>query len=189
LSARIAALKARRADVELARSQFYPTVDFNTYYGDEGFSYAISHDHTFFTANAPLYGGVMTLKWDLFTGFSRLNQVRGAEAAERQSLAEVNSLQLDVVAAVWRSYFDFQSAQKKYRYAQALMAASESAYKSNYQTYRLGLSTIIDLLTAERDLANARYTIIRSKADLLITAAEVAYATGAVPDQARSQVR
>jgi outer membrane protein TolC len=185
LSARIAAVKARRADIELARAQFYPTVDFTTYYGDEGFNYTISHDHTAFTANAPLYGGVMTLKWDLFTGFSRLNEVRGTEAAERESAAEVDSLQLDVVASVWRTYFDFQSARKKYGYAQALLAASASAYKSNYQTYRMGLSTIIDLLTAERDLANARYTLIQSKADLLITAAAVAFATGAVPDQAR----
>jgi len=185
LSARIAAVKARRADIDLARAQFYPTVDFTTYYGDEGFNYTISHDHTAFTANAPLYGGVMTLKWDLFTGFSRLNEVRSTEAAERESAAEVDSLQLDVVASVWRTYFDFQSARKKYGYAQALLAASESAYKSNYQTYRMGLSTIIDLLTAERDLANARYTIIQSKADLLITAAAVAFATGAVPNQAR----
>jgi outer membrane protein len=187
LSARIAEMNSRRADVALARAQFYPVVNFGTYYGDEGFSYGISHDHTYFNANTPLYGGITTIKWDLFTGFSRFNQVRATEAAEREAAAEVKSLQVDVVASVWRAYFDFRAAQKKYRYAQALMAASESSYKSNYQTYRMGLSTIIDLLTAERDLANARYTEIRSKAELLMTAAAVAYATGVMPSSAQSK--
>ena len=41
-----------------------------------------------------------------------------------------------------------------------------------------GLSTIVELLTADRDLANARYTIVQSRADLLTSSAAVAYAVG-----------
>ena len=40
--------------------------------------------------------------------------------------------------------------------------------------------TIVDLLTAERDLASARYTMIQSTADLLTSSAAVAYAVGGV---------
>jgi len=36
------------------------------------------------------------------------------------------------------------------------------------------------LLTADRDLANARYTIVQSRADLLTSSAAVAYAVGAI---------
>jgi outer membrane protein len=43
-----------------------------------------------------------------------------------------------------------------------------------------GLSTIVELLTAQRDLANARYTLIQSRADLLTSYAAVAYAAGAL---------
>jgi len=43
-----------------------------------------------------------------------------------------------------------------------------------------GSITIVDLLTAERDLASARYTMIQSTADLLTSSAAVAYAVGAV---------
>ena len=38
---------------------------------------------------------------------------------------------------------------------------------------------------AERDLADAKYTMVGSRADLLISAAAVAYTTGAIPPQAR----
>jgi len=36
------------------------------------------------------------------------------------------------------------------------------------------------MLTAERDLANARYAIVQSKAELFTAYASVAYAAGAV---------
>ena len=61
-----------------------------------------------------------------------------------------------------------------------MLAASQEAYDANLDTYRQGLVTIVDLLTAERDLAGARYTMIQSTADLLTSSAAVAYAVGAV---------
>ncbi len=44
----------------------------------------------------------------------------------------------------------------------------------------MGLSTIDDLLRAERDLSSARYTLIGSRAGLLSTSAELAFALGEV---------
>jgi outer membrane protein TolC len=46
--------------------------------------------------------------------------------------------------------------------------------------YRQRLSTIVVLLSAERDLANARFAMIQSTADLLTAPAAVSYAIGAV---------
>ena len=47
------------------------------------------------------------------------------------------------------------------------------------------LDRIVDLLSAERELAAARFTIIQSKAELLISAAAVTFATGAIPPEAK----
>ncbi len=46
------------------------------------------------------------------------------------------------------------------------------------ETYRRGLSTLIDLLTAERELASARSTAIDSRAQLLTAAAALTFAVG-----------
>ena len=64
--------------------------------------------------------------------------------------------------------------------ADALLKASQDSYEGTSQTYRVGLSDIVELLTAERDLANARYTVVLSRAELLTTAAAIAHAAGAV---------
>jgi outer membrane protein TolC len=44
---------------------------------------------------------------------------------------------------------------------------------------------IVDLLSAERELAAAHFTIIQSKAELLISAAAVTFATGTIPPEAK----
>jgi len=61
-----------------------------------------------------------------------------------------------------------------------LLTASQESYAANRNTYTQGLRTIVALLTAERDLANARFTLIQSTADLLTASAAVAYAMGAI---------
>jgi outer membrane protein len=88
------------------------------------------------------------------------------------------TLEVEAISPVWRAYYEFESSQNKYDYAESLLAASQESYDANLETYQQGLSTIVELLTAERDLANARYTIIQSKAELLTAYAAVAFAAG-----------
>lgn len=67
-----------------------------------------------------------------------------------------------------------------YDLVDSLVAASQESYDANLETCRTGLSTIVELLTAERDLAGARYTLIQSKAELLTAYGTIAYAAGSV---------
>ena len=59
--------------------------------------------------------------------------------------------------------------------------AAEDAYAATMESYRAGLGTFIDLLAAQRELARARTTNIASRADLLTSAAALAFATGEMP--------
>jgi outer membrane protein TolC len=81
---------------------------------------------------------------------------------------------------VWRAYFNYRAARKKYEYAQSLLKASEDAYQANREGYGLGLNTIVELLTGERDLASARYLVVQTRAELLTRSAELAWAAGAM---------
>jgi outer membrane protein TolC len=185
LAAKVSAVRALRADVALARASFYPMISLTSFYGALAFRYRLSNPPTpTYTAMAPEYGAGLTLKWDIFTGFSRVNSVKEAEAERDSAVAELNSAELDIAANVWRAYFSYLTARRKYDYAESLLAASQSSYNSNVKSYEHGLATIIDLLSAERELAAARYTIIQSKAELLISAAAVTFATGVIPPEA-----
>ncbi len=179
LAAQVATLDARRAAVERAKAAFYPTVGIAGNYGSQSWDFRYNGSANI-TASQPQYAALLTINWDVFTGFKRLNDVRQAEADRDAASAQLKSLEVDAISSVWRAYYEFQTALSRYEYARALLAASQESYDANLDTYRQGLSTIVELLTADRDLANARYTIVQSRADLLTSSAAVAYAVGAV---------
>lgn len=179
LAASMANVRTREAELAEAKAQWYPQVQFNGAYGANIWDYTFNGPPTI-DAIDPEYAALVTLKWDLFTGFKRLNDIREAQAQTRASRAQVASLELSAYSQVWQAYYQFQSSLTKYQYAQALIAAAQESYAANSETYRQGLSTIVELLTADRDLANARYTLIQSRADLLTAAAAVAYASGSI---------
>jgi len=179
LAAKVAGLRASEARVALAKAARYPTVDLTANYGQLIWRYTFAGPPSAW-ANQPQYSALVTLQWDVFTGFRLLNDVRTAEAEDRATRAGVKSAEINAIADMWRAYYEFQSSLKKYSYGQALLVAAQEAYDANIETYRQGLSTIVELLTAQSDLANARYTLIQSRADLLTSYAAVAYAAGAV---------
>ena len=181
LAARVAELRAADAAIARARADFFPTVGFRGHYGESIWDYTVTGGSGRIDSAEPTYATIFSVQWDVFKGFDRLNAVREAEAASRAARAELAASELDAIAEVWRAYYDYRAAVRKLEFAVALLAASQEAYDANLKTYEVGLSDIVELLTAERDLANARYTLVLTRAELLVTAARVAYAAGAMP--------
>ena len=177
LAARVASLRASEANVTQARAQFFPVVGLSAGYGENLWNFSFQLPRTVQTGQ-PQYSALLTLRWELFTGFKRLNEVRRAEDDREVARAELRSAEIGTIAEMWRAYYELDSSRSKFTFAQSLVAASEESYNANLETYRQGLSTIVELLTAERDLANARYTFIQSKAQLLTAYAAIAFAAG-----------
>ena len=178
IAAQIAAVRAGDASIDRAESEFYPEVGISANYGQIIWSYTVNDGPTQ-NLDQPFYGALLTLRWNLFTGFDRYYGVRKATAERNAARSELKSLELDVIATVWRAYYDFRSAQKKYDASQALVTASEESFNANLESHQHGLATITDLIGAERDLMAARYTLVQSKADLLISSSAVVHAVGA----------
>ena len=178
IAAQIAAVRAGDAAIDRARSEFYPEVEASGNYGQVIWSYTVNGGHTQ-DLNQPFYGALLSLRWNLFTGFDRYYGVQKATAQRDAAHAELRSIQLGAVATVWRAYYDFLSARKKYEASQTLVKASEESYRANLESHRHGLATITDLIGAERDLMAARYTLIQNKADLLVSSSALVHAVGA----------
>jgi outer membrane protein len=178
VAAQIAAVRAGNAAIATAESEYYPKAGVSGNYGQIIWSYTVNGGHTQ-NLNQPFYGALLTLRWNLFTGFDRYYGVRRATAERNVARSELKSLELDVVATAWRAYYDFRSAKKKYDASELLVAASQESYNSNLESHRHGLATITDLIGAERDLMAARYTLVQSKADLLVSSSALVHAVGA----------
>ncbi|HTR62670.1 MAG TPA: TolC family protein [Candidatus Binataceae bacterium] len=179
LSAQVANLRESEAEQARARADWFPTVTLGANYTQSAWWYNFNGAPININ-NQPQYAALLGVQWDLFTGFRRLNDDRRTEAQHASQRESVRSLELETIAEVWRTYYDFQTAVKRYEFAQALLAAAQESYDDNIETYRQGLSTIVELLTADRDLANARFTMIQATAQVLTSSAAVANAVGAV---------
>ncbi len=179
LSAEAAKLRESQAAEARSRAEWFPIVGISANYAQSNWWYNFN-GAPISTNSQPQYAALIGLRWDLFTGFRRLNDDRRTEALRKAQRESVRALELETIAEVWRAYFDFQTAVKRREFAEALLAAANESYADNLETYRQGLSTIVELLTADRDLANARFTMIQATADLLTSSAAVAYAVGAV---------
>jgi outer membrane protein TolC len=62
--------------------------------------------------------------------------------------------------------------------AEALVEASDKSYNQTFEAYRNGLSSLVDVLTARRELSQARYTQLDTRATLLESTAALAFASG-----------
>ncbi len=178
IAAQIATVRSDDAAIAGARSEFYPEVEISGNYGKVIWSYTVNGGSTQ-NLNQPFYGALLTLRWNLFTGLDRYYGLQKATAARDGARSELRSLQLNIITAVWTAYYDYLSAKHKHDASEALVTASEDSYQANLESHRHGLATITDLIGAERDLMSARYTLIQTEADLLISSCALLHATGA----------
>src|SRR5215472_3910980 len=180
LSARLAALRAREAEVARAHAEFWPSLSV---------SGSVSQPIQRYTASTPLlgpfmlnetnYGAFLNFEWKLFDGFERENSLREATSQRGAAEAELAALELRAIREVWKAYVDVKTALSKREFALALVAAAEEAYAATLESYRAaGLATVLDLLAAQRDLARARLTEIQSRADILTSSAALTFAAG-----------
>ena len=178
LLAQMARVRAREAAAEEAQADLLPEVYLDAGWGQDLWWYTINSSATD-AADEPAYRALLSVRWRLFQGFDRWNAIREARAEAAGEQAALETARLEAVAAIWRVYHDFRAARKKWEYAQALEATATEAYGSNRDSYKQGLATIVELLTAERDLAEALYVGIDARAQLLSTAAELDWVVGA----------
>jgi outer membrane protein len=184
LIAKVAAVRAREADVRRARAAYFPTLSL---VGDVG---AITgraritggnKDTGWFSAAEPSYGVGLSLEWILFEGGATRRRVELAEAERRAAESEVTAARDRAVSEVWKAYTDVHLAGRRLDVAAALVTASEQSYESILESYRHGLGTLTDLLAARRELSRARFVEVDTKLQLLNASAALAFTTGDSP--------
>ena len=179
LASRLAALRAREADERRARAEFWPRLLLSGSVGQAVQRYRVGPPTDTFTMNETEYSAFLNFEWKIFDGFDRENAQREATSQRKAAEADLAALELRAIREVWKAYADVRTALRKHEYALALLTASQEAYASTLESYRLaGLATVLDLLAAQRDLARARATEIQSRAELLTTSAALAFAAG-----------
>ncbi len=180
LMARLAELRAREAEVKKARAEFWPKFSLGGNLGNQywGNVHTNPPGNESYSASNLIGTAMLNVEWTLFDGFERSNAVHEAEARKEASRAQLDAFRLEIIRDIWKAYADTKTALEKREFALALLKAAEESYAATQESYTHGFSTVIELLSAQKDLARASYTEIDSRATLLRSAATLVYASG-----------
>ncbi|HET7620416.1 MAG TPA: TolC family protein [Gemmatimonadaceae bacterium] len=170
LNASAAAVQQARARIKQLRSDRLPAL---TVTGNVNRTYlrTLPSGGNSYTVN-------LGLSIPLFAGFSRAYDQVQAEAQAEAAAARYDALQQQVVFEVYSSYYTLQTAARRVRTAADLLASAQQSEEVALGRYRAGVGTVLDLLSAQSALANARAQQVQARWIWQSALAQLAHDTG-----------
>ena len=170
LAAARATAAAAAADVRVVRSAELPALTLGS---TAGRTYSDPANY-----GGGSYGLTLGVSVPLFSGFSRQYDVAAARARADAALAQADVLRQQVTTQVFTSYYALQTAGQRVSTADDLLASAQQSEQVAAGRYREGVGSIIDLLTAQTALANARAQQVQSRWQWYTALAQLAHDSG-----------
>ncbi len=126
------------------------------------------------------WAGAITLRIPIFRGFDTVYQVQRAKEEAESLKATADRTENDVILDVWSSYYGMQTAAQSVRTTRDLLASASQSAEVADGRYRAGVGSILDLLTAQSALADARSQEAQARSLWFLAMAQLAHATGAL---------
>jgi outer membrane protein len=185
LVAKLANVHAKQDEIKKVRAEYYPKVAIDAHVTETELDVSIANS-PFFGDHRPTYGVFLTASVPIFDGFARDRQMDIARAELRGAENELAGARDAAVREVWKAYTDFKTALRKQDSAAKLVTASQNAFDAVLESYKNGLSTYPEIVSAQRNLASARSVSHDTQAAIFTTATELALSSG---DLARPSAR
>ncbi|MDD2706459.1 MAG: TolC family protein [Verrucomicrobiae bacterium] len=180
VAAKVATVLAKKATARKANADIWPTISLNlngqrTFF-DANYSFPPSHYSG--ESHYNNYSASVVFSVDLFDGFSKLNTARSARADVESAKADLAQSELQAIADVVTNYNNVQTAIRKVTSSQVALEASQVSYDSTSVSYKAGLKTLVDLITAQNNLATSRSQNIQARDGLFQAAVQLTKSTG-----------
>lgn len=181
LAAARAEFEASRSQIAIARASRLPSLLLN---GEAGRTY---------TTTLPQGGNNYTvslgLRIPLFAGFSRIYDQREAVALADAAEARADALGQQVIFQVFSSYYALQTAARRVRTADDLVASAQQSSQVALGRYRAGVGSVLDLLSAQTALADARAQKVLARLEWNTSLAQLAHDSGVLDTRGGSTLR
>jgi outer membrane protein len=173
----LARVRAADASIKQARSTYFPSLSFK---GDGGLARAYGQQDLFpgHYAQGEAWNVQMELKWTLFDGARREYNIARARADKKAAQAEIDALSDQIANQVWAAYSEMQTALRQQQAAAALLTASQQSYEAAHEAYGYGVRNLLDVVSAQKALAQARSEDIAARTQLLLQVTNLAFRTG-----------
>ncbi len=157
---------AARSSARASRSAYWPSL---TLGANTGWNGSRAGDYDLFNQRQVS----LSLRWNLFDGFDRELTIVQSEAELDLAEASASDARREVQAELTTRLAELDAARTRTEITGISVAAAAEDLRVQQERYRLGASTIVDLLTsqealnqAEVDVVNARFDYLRAKAQL-----------------------
>ena len=163
--------------IHQARTAYLPQIVFS---GQEGRVRAYGEQDLLpgVYAAVGVWNAQLNLKWTLFDGGLRASQKASAVAEKAAAQADLDAARDQIEDQVWTAYTNAQTAFSQQTAAAALLQAAQVSYTASVQSYSEGVRTLVDVVTAQRALAQARSEEITARTNAFLQTATLAYRTG-----------
>jgi outer membrane protein len=162
--------RGARASAQAASRAALPTVEI-----------AGAAGRTFFTDErtpASNYSIGVNVRIPIFTGFRDRYAYQVAEAQAEQAIATRDTLYRQTELDVWQAYYDVQTAATGIGTTESQVKSAEQTAQATLARYQAGFGSILDLITAQQDEANARVQRIQSYLDWYTALARLQFSSG-----------
>jgi len=161
-----ASAAAARASVKASQSSYWPTLALSA---NTGWNGSQANDYELLNQSQVS----LSLRWNLFDRFDRELTITQREADLDVAEATASETKRAVEANLSQRLAELDAARERIKITQTSVAAATEDLRVQQERYRLGASTIVDVLLsqealnqAEVDVVNARFDYLRAKAQL-----------------------
>ena len=172
-----ATLRSQQQNLKLAQREYYPTLQYSFDIGKTYFNNGRLRDQYDFTST-------LNLSMPIFSGFYYRNGVKIAQANLKQSEENLHESQLNVIKEVTTYHSSVNVSFDTLQFATAFLESAQEQYIVTLAQYKQGTNTIINVVSAQSSLAQARADQANAKQSWYTSLSNLAYATGllSVPD-------
>jgi len=163
-------LRAANAAVRSAKSTYLPTITLSYNYNGN------RQDSSYQVNFGPYAYGQsfnVRLNYPLFNNFSREDQQVRARVAQDNVEAQFRDARLAAQQSLVQQLGALRTAEERIRIQQASVLAAQEDLRVQQQRYSLGASTLLDLLTSQSQLNQARAALIQARQDYRIARAQI----------------
>lgn len=177
LMAQALRVRAAEANIRSARSEYKPQIALSGSVAQNSLWPSSDYGHLG-SASEPTWSVALGVHWRIFDGGARKSELSIAESERREAQDELTEIHDQTTREVWTAYIAFRTALRKHDAAIALLDATNSSYSASLDAYKYGVRNLVDVVTAENQLAHARLSSVSARSELFLEAVNLEFVTG-----------
>ncbi len=157
---------AAKANVKASKAAWWPQLTLSGRYAYNGNN---SQDYTFFDSRSM----TLALSYPIFNGFQRDQSIVNASTAYDAAVSTAADARRQVDAALTARLAELDAARAQIDITTTSLAAATEDLRVNQERYRVGASTIVDVLSSQEALSQAEVDVVQARYNYLVAKAQI----------------